>query len=115
MNTVILMGRLVKDPELKTTTGNVSVCAFTIAVDRKFKNANGERETDFLQCVAWRQEAEFITKYFHKGNRIMISGNIQSRNYTDKDGNKKSIVEIVVGSVEFVDKADGSKDQGFDL
>jgi single-strand DNA-binding protein len=112
MNTVILMGRLVKDPELKTTQNGIPVCAFTLAVDRQFKNSNGERETDFLQLVAWRNEATVITKYFHKGNRIMVSGNIQSRNYTDKDGNKKSIVEIVVGQWSLLTRPTAAKIRG---
>jgi len=103
MNKTILIGRLVRDPELKKTQSQVSVCSLTVAVDRKFKNAAGEKEADFIGCVAWRQQAEFICKYFHKGSRIAITGSIQTRNYDDANGKKVYVTEIVIDEAEFVD------------
>ena len=103
MNKVILVGRLVKDPEVKTTQSQVAVCSFTIAVDRKFKSASGERQSDFISCVAWRQQAEFLGRYFQKGSRVAIVGNIQSRTYDDPQGKKVYVTEVVVDEVEFVD------------
>lgn len=103
MNKVIVIGRLVKDLEVKTTQSQVAVCSFTIAVDRKFKNANGEREADFLNCVAWRQQAEFLGKYFQKGSKVAIVGNLQARSYDGSDGKKVYVTEVVVDEVDFVD------------
>lgn len=103
MNKVILIGRLVRDPEVKTTQSQVAVCSFTIAVDRKFKSAGGERQSDFLSCVAWRQQAEFLGKYFQKGSRVCIVGNLQSRSYDDTQGKKVYVTEVIVDEVEFVD------------
>lgn len=110
MNKVILVGRLVKDPEVKTTQSQVSVCSFTLAVDRRFKAANGERQSDFLSCVAWRQQAELLGKYFQKGSRIGIVGNLQSRSYDDTaTGKKVYVTEVVVDEIEFLDsKRDGA-------
>jgi single-strand DNA-binding protein len=102
MNKVELVGRLTKDVELKTTSNQTSYCNFTIAVDRRFKDANGERQTDFINCVAWRQTAEFIGKYFHKGNRIGVCGSIQTRSY-EKDGQKVFVTEVLVDEAEFVE------------
>ena len=84
MNKVILVGRLTRDPELKTTPNGVSVCSFTIAVNRRFRNAQGEYEADFINCVAWRQSAELLGKYFSKGRMVGIVGSIQTRNYRGK-------------------------------
>lgn len=109
MNKVILIGRLVKDPEVKTTQSNNAVCSFTLAVDRKFKNADGERQADFLNCVAWRQQAELLGKYFQKGSRIGIVGNLQSRSYDDASGKKIYVTEVVVDEIEFVES---KKEQG---
>lgn len=103
MNKVILVGRLVKDPEVKTTQNQISVCSFTIAVDRKFKAANGERQSDFISCVAWRQLADLLGKYFQKGSRIGIVGNLQSRSYDDANGKKVYITEVLVDEIEFVE------------
>ena len=103
MNKVILVGRLVKDPEVKTTQNQIAVCSFTLAVDRKIKSANGERQADFLSCVAWRSQAELLGKYFHKGSRIGIIGNLQSRSYDDTNGKKVYVTEVVVDEVEFVE------------
>lgn len=103
MNKVILVGRLVKDPEVKATQSQISVCSFTLAVDRKFKNAGGERQADFLNCVAWRQQAELLGKYFQKGSRVGIIGNLQSRSYDDANGKKVYVTEVIVDEIEFVE------------
>ena len=110
MNKVILVGNLTKDPELITTSNGVDVSGFTIAVQRKFKNANDEYESDFINCVAWRSSAEFIHKYFKKGNKIGIVGNIQTRSYDAEDGTKRYVTEVVVEECEFVQskKGDGN-------
>jgi len=103
VNKVILVGRLVKDPEVKATQSQISVCSFTLAVDRKFKNADGERQADFLNCVAWRQQAELLGKYFQKGSRVGIIGNLQSRSYDDANGKKVYVTEVIVDEIEFVE------------
>ena len=110
MNQVILIGRITKDPEVKTTQNDIAVCSFTLAVDRKFKNANGEREANFISCVAWKQTAELIGKYFQKGSKIGVIGNIQTRSY-EKDGHKVYVTEIVVDQIEFVESKGESKPQ----
>lgn len=101
MNKVILTGRLTQTPELKSTNTGASVLQFSLAVRRSFKNANGEYDTDFINCVAWRQTAELIAKYFAKGDGITLSGAIQTRTYTAKDGSERKAVEVVVGEMEF--------------
>lgn len=111
MNKVILVGRLVKDPEVKTTQSQIAVCSFTIAVDRKFKTANGERQADFISCVAWRQSAELLGKYFHKGSRVGIIGNLQSRSYDDANGKKVYVTEVIVDEIEFVETKKESEGQ----
>ena len=98
LNKAIIAGRLTADPELKTTPSGLSVTSFTVAVDRKFGK---EKQTDFINCVAWRQTADFITKYFSKGNSICVCGSIQTRNYTDKNGNKRTAVEVVAEEATF--------------
>lgn len=103
MNKVELVGRLTKDPEVKMTTNQTPYCNFTIAVDRRFKDANGQRQADFISCVAWRQTASFIQKYFRKGNKIGLVGSIQTRSYEDKNGQKRFITEVVVDEAEFVE------------
>lgn len=103
MNRWCGIGRLTKDPELKSTQNGISVCSFTLAVDRRFKNGDGEREADFIQIVAWRQTAEFIAKYFFKGLRVAVQGSIQTRNYEDKDGKRVYVTEVVADSVYFAD------------
>ena len=103
MNKVIIIGRITKDLEVKTTQSQVAVCSFTVAVDRKFKNANGDREADFLSCVAWRDKAEFLGKYFQKGSKVAIVGNLQARNYDDANGKKVYVTEIIVDEADFVD------------
>lgn len=102
-NVVILTGRLTADPELKTTQNGISVTSFSIAVSRRFTRAGEEQQTDFINIVAWRQSAEFITKYFKKGNLIGIRGNIQTRRYVDKNGNNRTAFEVVVDEAQFVE------------
>lgn len=102
MNKVELIGRLTKDPEIRNTSNQVPFCNFTLAVDRRFKDANGQREADFINCVAWRQTATFIQKYFRKGNRLGVIGSIQTRNYEDENG-KHYITEVIVDEAEFVE------------
>ncbi len=102
INVVVLMGRLVADPELKQTANGASVTSFRIAVDRNFANKEtGERQADFINIVAWRQTAEFVCKYFRKGSMIAVEGSLQTRNYEDKDGNKRTAYEVVANNVSF--------------
>ena len=105
MNKVELVGRLTKDPEIRNTANGTQFCGFTLAVDRRFKDANGERSADFINCVAWKERAVFIQKYFHKGNRIGICGSIQTRTYDDNDGKKVFVTEVLVDEAEFVESA----------
>ena len=107
MNKAILVGRLTKDPELKTTGSGVSVCSFTIAVNRRFRNAEGNYDADFINCVAWRQQAEFLSKYFSKGRMVGICGSIQTRNY-DRDGQRVYVTEVVAEEVSFVESKSSS-------
>ena len=104
MNKVMLIGRLTKDPEVKQTPSNILVCAFTVAVDRKFKDKDGTRQADFIQCVGWRQVAEIIGKYFFKGSRIGITGSLQSRSYDDNNGIKRHVTEVIIEEIDFLDK-----------
>ena len=103
LNKVSVMGRLVRDPELRRTNSGTAVASFTIACDRDFKSDGGEREADFIECVAWRNTAEFVSKYFAKGRMAVVSGRLQTRNWTDKEGNKRKATEIVAESVYFCD------------
>lgn len=105
MNKVILVGRLTKDPEIKTTSSDKKYCNFTIAVDRPFKDANGNRQADFVNCVAWNQTAVFIQKYFKKGSRIGVVGSIQTRTFEDDEGTKHFVTEVMVSEAEFVESA----------
>lgn len=102
MNKVILIGRLAAEPESRTTQSGIAQCSFRLAVQRRFKNAQGERETDFLTVVCWRQTAELAAKYLHKGSRCGVEGSIQVRSYTTQDGQKRSVAEIVADAVEFL-------------
>lgn len=103
MNKAILVGRLTKDIEARTTQ-NGTVCAqFTVAVDRRFKDSNGQRQADFINCVAWRQTAQFIAQYFKKGNKIGIVGSIQTRTYDDQNGKKVYVTEVLVDEAEFIE------------
>lgn len=108
LNKIILMGRLTRDPELRRTQGGTAVTSFSLAVDREFKDQNGERETDFIDVVAWRNTAEFVSKYFSKGRMAIVEGRLQIRDWTDKDGNKRRSAEVIANSVYFGDsKRDG--------
>lgn len=101
LNVVALMGRLTADPELKTTPSGVPVCRFTLAVDRNYAKSGTERQADFINCLAWRTTAEFISKYFVKGQLIVLDGSIQTGSYTDNNGNKRYNFDILVNSVNF--------------
>ena len=104
LNHITIMGRLTRDPELRRTGSGVAVASFSLAVDRDFgKNENGEKETDFIDCVAWRQTGEFVSKYFTKGRMAVVSGRLQIRSWTDKDGNKRRTAEVVADNVYFGD------------
>ena len=100
LNSVIIMGRLTADPELRTTTRGLSVTSFTVAVDRNYKSGD-ERQTDFINCVAWRATADFVTRYFRKGQMIAVQGSLQVRNYEDKNGNKRTAYDVVADNVSF--------------
>ena len=102
LNHITIMGRLTRDPELRRTGSGVAVASFTVAVDRDFGGRDGgEKETDFIDCVAWRQTGEFVSKYFTKGSMIVVSGRLQIRSWTDKDGNKRRTAEVVADNVYF--------------
>ena len=102
LNHIVIMGRLTRDPELRRTGSGVAVASFTLAVDRDYSPKDGgERETDFIDCVAWRQTGEFVSKYFTKGSMIVVSGRLQIRNWNDKDGNKRRSAEVVADNVYF--------------
>ena len=102
LNHITIMGRLTRDPELRRTGSGIAVASFTVAVDRDFGGRDGgEKETDFIDCVAWRQTGEFVSKYFTKGSMIVVSGRLQIRNWTDKDGNKRRTAEVVADNCYF--------------
>ena len=104
LNHICIMGRMTRDPELRRTSSGVAVANFCLAVDRDIANKEtGEKETDFIDCVAWRSTGEFVSKYFTKGSMAIVSGKLQIRNYTDKDGNKRRNAEVVADSVYFGD------------
>lgn len=113
LNHIVIMGRLVRDPELRRTGSGVAVTNFSIAVDRDFgKSESGEKETDFIDCVAWRQTGEFVSKYFTKGRMAVVSGRLQVRSWTDKDGNKRRTAEVVADNVYFGDSKKDDTDSG---
>lgn len=101
LNVVAIMGRLVADPELRTTPAGHSVCSFRIACDRSYVQQGQERQADFIDIVAWRQQADFVSKYFQKGSMIAIDGSLQTRNYQDKNGNSRTAVEVVANNISF--------------
>lgn len=107
MNVVCLLGRLTATPEQKTTQSGVSVTSFSVAVDRTYQPKGAERQTDFINCVAWRNTAEFICRYFQKGQRIALQGSLQSRSYTDKNGNNRTVFEVVVDNAFFAESKNG--------
>ena len=102
MNKVILVGNLTRDPEYQTTPSGVAFARFSIAVQRRFANSDGNREADFINLVAWRNNADFVNKYFKKGSRIGVCGSLQTRSYEATDGSKRTVTEVVVDDVEFV-------------
>ena len=108
MNKAILIGRLTRDPELRYTSSNVPTATFSIAVDRNFTNQNGERETDFFRCVAWRKQAENIAKYCQKGTQVAVEGRLQNRSYDAQDGTKRYVTEVIADNVSFL----GSRGDG---
>ena len=107
LNNVVLMGRLTADPELRQTSTGIEVTSFSIAIDRGYVRQGEERQTDFINCVAWRQTAKFISSYFRKGQMIAVTGSIQTRNYEDKSGNKRVATDVVVATASFC----GSKNE----
>ena len=115
LNHITIMGRLTRDPELRRTGSGIAVASFTVAVDRDFGGRDGgEKETDFIDCVAWRQTGEFVSKYFTKGRMAVVSGRLQIRGWTDKDGNKRRTAEVVADNVYFGDsKRDGDNGSSY--
>ncbi|BAK99189.1 single-stranded DNA-binding protein [Oscillibacter valericigenes Sjm18-20] len=103
LNKIILMGRLTRDPELRRTGSGTAVTSFALAVDRDYKSQNGEKETDFIDIVAWRATAEFVSKYFSKGRMAVVEGRLQLRDWTDKQGNKRRSAEVIADNVYFAD------------
>ena len=114
LNRIILMGRLTRDPELRRTGSGTAVTSFSLAVDRDFKSQSGEKETDFIDIVAWRSTAEFVSKYFTKGRMAVVEGRLQIRDWTDRDGGKRRSAEVVADNVSFGDsKRDGGDSAGY--
>ena len=115
LNKIFIMGRLTRDPELRRTQSGTAVTSFSLAVDRDFKSQSGEKETDFIDVVAWRQTAEFVARYFTKGRMAVVSGRLQIRNWQDKEGNKRRSAEVVADNVYFGEsKRDSMASSGFD-
>lgn len=108
MNKIILMGRLTRDPEVRVTPSEKTVCTFTLAVDRQFANQSGEREADFINIVVWGKAAELCGNSLAKGQRLLVEGRLQIRNYVAKDGNKRYVTEVIANSVEFVERKNTS-------
>lgn len=108
LNEIILMGRLTRDPELRYTASNTPVASFSLAVDRDFAPKGEEKQTDFIDCVAWRQTGEFASKYFQKGSMAAVKGRLQIRDWQDKDGNKRRSAEVVVDNIYFCGKKESS-------
>lgn len=113
LNKTILQGRLTKDPELRTTQSGISTASFTLAVERSFKGQNGEKQTDFINTVAWRNTADFVAKYFHKGDMAIISGSLQTRTWDDAEGKRHYATEVIADEVHFCGgKKEGTQEQG---
>ena len=113
LNKIFIMGRLTRDPELRRTQSGTAVTSFSLAVDRDFKSQSGEKETDFIDVVAWRSTAEFVAKYFAKGRMAVVEGRLQMRDWTDRDGNKRRSAEVIADNVYFGDskpRQDGGAD-----
>ena len=113
LNQIVLMGRLTRDPELRRTGSGVAVASFTLAVDRDFAAQGAEKETDFVDIVAWRNTAEFVSKYFTKGRMAVVTGRLQIRNWQDKEGNKRRSAEVVADNVYFGDSKRDNAEGGF--
>ena len=114
LNKIFIMGRLTRDPELRRTQSGTAVTSFTLAVDRDFKNADGTKDTDFIDVVAWRNTAEFVSKYFTKGRMAVVEGRLQLRDWTDKDGNKRRNAEVLADNIYFGDsKKEGDSFGGY--
>jgi len=111
-NRVILVGRLTADPELRQTPSGLSVCSFSIAVDRRFQAKGAEKQVDFIDIVAWRQSAEFVSRYFSKGRAILVEGSLQVRSYTDKNDQKRRAYEVVADDVRFVESKNAASSGG---
>ena len=114
LNHIVLMGRLTRDPELRRTGSGIAVASFTLAVDRDFKSQNGEKECDFIDIVAWRSTGEFVSKYFNKGSMAVVSGRLQIRAWTDKEGNKRRSAEVVADNVYFGSSKRDTASGGYD-
>lgn len=114
MNKVILIGNLTRDPEVSETSSGITYCRFSIAVGRRFANADGERETDFFNITAWRTQAENCGKYLKKGSKVAISGTLQNRSYEDKEGNKRTATDIIAEEVEFLSKPNTHDDDEYE-
>ncbi|WP_124098902.1 single-stranded DNA-binding protein [Ruminococcus sp. Marseille-P6503] len=112
LNRVVLMGRIAQDIEVRQTPNGISVVSFPIAVDRSFKGQNGERQTDFINCVAWRHQADFIGRYFSKGRMIALEGNLRTRTYDDKNGTKHYVTEVFVDNISFTGEKVNTAPQG---
>ena len=112
LNKIFIMGRLTRDPELRRTQSGTAVTSFSLAVDRDYKSQSGEKETDFIDVVAWRSTAEFVSKYFQKGSLIAIEGSLQTRQYQDKNGNNRTAVEVVANNVNFAGSKSNGSNQG---
>ncbi|MGM9627901.1 MAG: single-stranded DNA-binding protein [Faecousia sp.] len=113
LNHIVIMGRMTRDPELRRTGSGIAVANFTVAVDRDFGGRDGgEKETDFIDCVAWRQTGEFVSKYFSKGSMVVVSGRLQIRSWTDKEGNKRKAAEIVADNVYFGERKKSAESNG---
>lgn len=113
LNHIVIMGRLTRDPELRRTQSGLAVAGFTLAVDRDYSGKDGgEKEVDFIDCVAWRNTGEFVSKYFTKGQMAVVSGRLQIRGYTDKDGQKRRVAEVVADSVYFSGKKENGAQTG---
>ena len=108
INRTVLVGRLTKDPELRRTANDIAVTSFTLAVNRPYTSQSGDREADFIQCVAWRRQAETVERFLSKGSLVGVEGRIQTRTYDDQDGNRKYITEVVCDSVQFLDTKSSS-------
>ena len=114
LNRIILMGRLTRDPELRRTQNGTAVTSFSLAVDRDFKNQSGEKETDFIDVVAWRSTAEFVCNYFSKGRMAVVEGRLQIRDWKDRDGNNRRTAEVMADNVYFGDSKRDSAGSGYD-